>query len=173
MRWRALIIAAVALCATVVAAQQQQPVFVARRDVVRIDVMVTDGNRSLLGLQAADFTVTDNGVRQQVDYVSFDELPLNVVLLKGCDILGVFWGSFTEREPAANARNVETLFAWAEEGRISALSSRIVPLEGVAGDKVRRLQRFALSQRELGFCLGVEVARDREQIAGIAAHHAG
>ena len=80
MRWRAIVIVAVGLCATVVAAQQQAPVFVARRDVVRIDVMVTEGTRSVLGLQAADFTVTDNGVRQQVDYVSFDELPLNVVL---------------------------------------------------------------------------------------------
>jgi NADPH2:quinone reductase len=61
------------------------------------------------------------------------KIPLNLVLLKGCDILGVFWGAFTEREPAANAANVETLLAWAKEGRISALSSKMVPLEGVAG----------------------------------------
>jgi hypothetical protein len=77
--WRAIVIAAVGLCATALSAQQQ-PVFVARRDVVRIDVMVTEGGRSVLDLKASDFTVTDNGVRQQVDYVSFDELPLNVAL---------------------------------------------------------------------------------------------
>jgi NADPH2:quinone reductase len=67
------------------------------------------------------------------------KIPLNLVLLKGCDILGVFWGSFTEREPAANAANLEKLFSWAKEGRISALSSKIVPLEGVA-DALRDLE---------------------------------
>jgi len=58
----------------------QSPVFVSRRDVVRIDVLVTERGRSVLGLQAGDFTVTDNGVPQKVDYASFDELPLNVML---------------------------------------------------------------------------------------------
>jgi NADPH2:quinone reductase len=67
------------------------------------------------------------------------KIPLNLVLLKGCDILGVFWGSFTDREPAANAANVEQLFAWAKEGRISALSSKVVGLEGVA-DALRDLE---------------------------------
>lgn len=58
----------------------QVPVFVSRRDVVRLDVLVTERNRPVLGLKAADFTVLDNGVPQQVDFVSFDEAPLNVVL---------------------------------------------------------------------------------------------
>ena len=58
----------------------QKPDFAARRDVVRLDVLVTERGRSVLGLQAADFTVLDNGVPQKVDYISFDELPLNVVL---------------------------------------------------------------------------------------------
>ena len=59
---------------------KQQPVFVARRDVVRLDVLVTERGRAVLGLTANDFTVVDNGVPQRVDFVSFDELPLNVML---------------------------------------------------------------------------------------------
>jgi NADPH:quinone reductase len=59
-------------------------------------------------------------------------LPLNLVLLKGCDVQGVFWGAFAEREPEAHARNVARLFAWAADGRISALASHVLPLERTA-----------------------------------------
>ncbi len=45
-------------------------------------------------------------------------MPLNLLLLKGCDMLGVFWGVFTEKEPAANRENVEQLFAWALAGKL-------------------------------------------------------
>jgi VWFA-related protein len=62
------------------AASQQTPVFVSRQDVVRLDVLVADRGRPVLGLKPADFTVLDDGVRQNVEFVSFDELPLNVVL---------------------------------------------------------------------------------------------
>lgn len=60
------------------------------------------------------------------------KIPLNLVLLKGCDVLGVFWGAFTEREPAANAANVATLFEWARQGRIRAHASQVVPLGDAA-----------------------------------------
>jgi len=60
--------------------QAQRPVFVARRDAVRLDVSVTDRGKPVAGLKPADFVVLDNGVPQTVDYISFDELPLNVVL---------------------------------------------------------------------------------------------
>lgn len=46
------------------------------------------------------------------------KLPLNLVLLKSCDVRGVFWGAFAKRDPAANAAHVETLFRLWEEGRI-------------------------------------------------------
>jgi NADPH:quinone reductase len=39
-------------------------------------------------------------------------VPLNLALLKGCSIVGVFWGSFTTREPKANASNVRQLIEW-------------------------------------------------------------
>jgi len=58
-----------------------QPNFTSRREAVRVDVLVTDKGQPLLGLTAADFEVLDNGVAQRVDLVSFDQIPLNVVLV--------------------------------------------------------------------------------------------
>jgi NADPH2:quinone reductase len=60
------------------------------------------------------------------------KLPLNLVLLKGCDVQGVFWGAFADKEPEAHAANVAQLFAWAAEGKISALVSHVLPLERTA-----------------------------------------
>jgi VWFA-related protein len=47
---------------------------------VRVDALVTSGNDLIKGLTARDFEVFDNGVSQRVDLVSFEELPLNVIL---------------------------------------------------------------------------------------------
>jgi NADPH2:quinone reductase len=44
--------------------------------------------------------------------------PLNLTLLKSCDIRGVFWGAFTERNPARNREHIEQLLSWWAEGRI-------------------------------------------------------
>lgn len=62
------------------AAAAQNPTFATRVDAVRVDVLVTDAGRIVEGLSAADFEVLDNGVPQQVDLLSFGELPLNVIL---------------------------------------------------------------------------------------------
>ena len=43
-------------------------------------MLVTDNGQPVLGLGPADFEILDNGVPQQVDLVSFDEIPLNVIL---------------------------------------------------------------------------------------------
>lgn len=56
-------------------------------------------------------------------------LPLNLTLLKSCDVCGVFWGAFAARDPAANAANVAELFRLWGEGRIRPRVSDIVPLE--------------------------------------------
>jgi VWFA-related protein len=58
----------------------QQATFSARRESVRVDVLATDSGQILRGLQAADFEVRDNGVLQNVDLVSFQQIPLNVIL---------------------------------------------------------------------------------------------
>lgn len=55
--------------------------FRARVDGVTVDVSVTSGNRPVTGLTAADFELTDNGVRQQVTDVIREELPLDVTLV--------------------------------------------------------------------------------------------
>ncbi len=62
------------------------------------------------------------------------KIPLNLTLLKGCDIRGVFWGSFAARDPKANARNLNDLVAMFEAGTIKPYISARYPLEetGVA-----------------------------------------
>ncbi len=55
-------------------------------------------------------------------------LPLNLTLLKGCDVCGVFWGAFAMRDPTANAAHVEQLFRWWDEGRIAPRISATFPL---------------------------------------------
>jgi NADPH:quinone reductase len=57
------------------------------------------------------------------------KIPLNLVLLKGCDIRGVFWGAFLERDAAAHAANMADLMAHVAAGRLSVLVDRVVPLE--------------------------------------------
>jgi NADPH:quinone reductase len=45
--------------------------------------------------------------------------PLNIPLLKGCDIRGVYWGEFTAREPEAHRQNMAELMDWAKSGVLS------------------------------------------------------
>lgn len=56
------------------------------------------------------------------------KLPLNLPLLKGCDVRGVFWGAFAARDPRANAANIDTLFRLWADGRIAPRVSRTWPL---------------------------------------------
>jgi NADPH:quinone reductase-like Zn-dependent oxidoreductase len=56
-------------------------------------------------------------------------LPLNLTLLKSCDVCGVFWGAFAARDPKANAAHVERLFRWWSEGKIAPKISATYPLE--------------------------------------------
>lgn len=48
------------------------------------------------------------------------KLPLNLVLLKSCDVVGVFWGAFTERDPQGQAKNMEQIVRWCADGKLSA-----------------------------------------------------
>ena len=57
------------------------------------------------------------------------KLPLNLTLLKSCDVCGVFWGAFVARDPQRNAAHVEQLFRWWAEGRIAPKVSATYPLE--------------------------------------------
>jgi NADPH2:quinone reductase len=57
------------------------------------------------------------------------KLPLNLTLLKSCDVCGVFWGAFAARDPNRNANHVEQLFRWWGEGKIAPRISATYPLE--------------------------------------------
>lgn len=57
------------------------------------------------------------------------KIPLNLTLLKSCDIRGVFWGAFAMRDPSANAAHVDTLFRLWGEGKIGPRVSATFPLE--------------------------------------------
>jgi hypothetical protein len=59
---------------------QQSPAFSSKVEAVRVDVLVTDNGQPVRGLGPGDFEIVDNGVPQVVDLVSFDEVPLNVIL---------------------------------------------------------------------------------------------
>ena len=56
-------------------------------------------------------------------------LPLNLTLLKSCDVCGVFWGAFAARDAKANADHVAELFRLWGEGKISPRVSATYPLE--------------------------------------------
>lgn len=57
------------------------------------------------------------------------KIPANLALLKGCQVVGVFWGSFTQREPEAHAENVAELMAHFAAGRLKPHVSHTFPLE--------------------------------------------
>ena len=67
-------------------------------------------------------------------------IPLNLVLLKGCQIVGVFWGSFAMREPARNRANAEKLFAWIAGGKLSPHIDAALPFDRAA-EALERLER--------------------------------
>lgn len=72
-------------------------------------------------------------------------IPLNLPLLKGCSIVGVFWGSFAAREPGRNLENVRQLLTWLDDGTLKPLVSARYPL----GDAARAL-RDVMDRRVTG-----------------------
>lgn len=65
-------------------------------------------------------------------------VPLNLPLLKGCAVVGVFWGAFVRRHPDQHRRNVEQMVGWWKEGRIAPRVSSVYPLER-AGEALEEL----------------------------------
>jgi NADPH2:quinone reductase len=56
-------------------------------------------------------------------------LPLNLALLKGASIVGVFWGDFSRREPQANGRMMRELTEWYAQGRIKPVIDCTMPMQ--------------------------------------------
>jgi len=66
------------------------------------------------------------------------KLPLNLTLLKSCDVCGVFWGAFAARDPQANRAHVERLFRLWKDGRIAPRVTEVFPFEK-GGDAIAKM----------------------------------
>jgi len=56
-------------------------------------------------------------------------IPLNLTLLKGCSIVGVFWGRFTGEEPKVHLQNIAELWELFDEGKLNPVVTDVFPLE--------------------------------------------
>jgi NADPH2:quinone reductase len=57
------------------------------------------------------------------------KIPINLTLLKGCSIVGVYWGDYTRREPARFHDRVQQLGRWFQEGKLRPHVSEVLPLD--------------------------------------------
>ncbi|GLS24708.1 NADPH:quinone oxidoreductase family protein [Marinibactrum halimedae] len=57
------------------------------------------------------------------------EFPINLALVKGFSVVGVFWGSFTAHEPQAFMDNMQELVAWYQQGKVKVVVDTVFPLE--------------------------------------------
>ena len=73
-------------------------------------------------------------------------VPANLTLLKGCALIGVFWGRYVKTEPAAWASDLQTLFRWLREGRLRPHVAQRYPLERGAEALAALLARKALGK---------------------------
>ena len=74
------------------------------------------------------------------------KISVNLALLKGCSIVGVFWGAFRLKETAEDNSNFETLFSWYKEGKINPLISHSYCLEDAAIALRRLMNREAIGK---------------------------
>lgn len=56
-------------------------------------------------------------------------IPANLTLLKGCSVVGVFWGDYAKREPAHLMQDLQILFGWLKEGALRPHIAEVYPLE--------------------------------------------
>ncbi|MBX3223508.1 MAG: zinc-binding dehydrogenase [Labilithrix sp.] len=68
------------------------------------------------------------------------KIPLNLVLLKGCQIVGVFWGSFAMRDPARNRANGAALFDLIADGKLRPHVDAALPF-AEAGAALERMEK--------------------------------
>ena len=76
------------------------------------------------------------------------KISLNLALLKGCSIVGVFWGGFSRNEPKKDVANIAQLAAWIVEGKLKPMVSTTYPLaragDALADLAARRVQGKAV-----------------------------
>ena len=66
------------------------------------------------------------------------KLPLNLTLLKSCDVCGVFWGAYAAREPEKNRQNIAQLFDLWSQDRIAPRVTEVFPFER-GGDAIAKM----------------------------------
>jgi len=71
---------------------------------------------------------------------SIPRIPLNLVLLKSCDIVGVFWGESARRSPRGHRENIETVLKWVAAGELKPHTHAVLPLAQTA-EGIRMLDR--------------------------------
>jgi NADPH2:quinone reductase len=71
---------------------------------------------------------------------SIPKVPANLLLLKSCDLVGVFWGAFAQRSPAENRAHTDRVLAWLVEGRIRPHVDAVLPFDRAA-EALERLER--------------------------------
>jgi NADPH2:quinone reductase len=79
------------------------------------------------------------------------QIPLNLTLLKGCAITGVFWGRFTQEEPEENRRNIEELWAMFNAGELKPVITDVYPIEQYAEAYACMMERRAKGKVILTF----------------------
>jgi NADPH2:quinone reductase len=92
-----------------------------------------------------------NGRFLVIGFTSGDipRIPLNLPLLKGCSIVGVFWGSFAVRDPQRNQENLRDLLGWLQAGKLKPRISAKYPLERAADALNDILQRRVMGKTVL------------------------
>lgn len=97
-----------------------------------------------VGGDAAELSLRALGWKGRLLVIGFasgdiPRIPLNLVLLKGCDILGVFWTAFVDREPEAHRANTLQILNWCQQGRLQPHIHGSFPLSETA-DALRIIQ---------------------------------
>jgi len=134
---RRRLLATACLLACSALSEAQTPTFSTSVDAIRVDVLVTEDERPLLGLAAGDFEVLDNGVPQAVDFVSSERLPLNLILV--LDASGSVAGQPLEHLRAAGLALLERLEP-ADQVALVTFSHEVRLWEGLTGE-VDRVSR--------------------------------
>ena len=70
-------------------------------------------------------------------------IPLNLTLLKGCALVGVFWGRFLGEEPAEQQKNVEELWGLFNDGKLNPVVTDVFPIEDYEAGYAAMMERRA------------------------------
>lgn len=92
---------------------------------------------------ACSRSMARNGRMLVVGFASgrIPELPVNLALVKEYSVVGVFWGSFVKHEPMAFLQNMQELFAWYKDSKVSVVTDEIFPLSKTTDALNKVMQR--------------------------------